>query len=437
VRGAAGGDKRLVAWVVFRDGEEVPAADLRAFLRERLPEHMVPAAYVPLRALPLSPTGKVDRAALPAPQGADATDRVAPRDPLEHDLARVWEEVLGMGPIGIRDDFFALGGHSLLAVRLMSKIEERLGRGLPLTALFTAGTVEGMAALLREESLPGPASNLILLQPRGSRPPFFWVHPAGGDVLCYVALARNLGDEQPFYGIQARGLAHDEEPPARIEEMAALYIEEIRRVQPAGPYFLGGWSLGGPVAYEMARQLQALGETIALLVILDGTPEVEDIGPEPSDAGFLLDIAAYVGNFWGRDPEVSPEHLEALGPDEQIAYLVNRLTSVDFLPPGTGETQLRRVLTVYRANARAARRYRPGFYADGLTLLRAEERPALPGLLGEDDLGWGQIVGGPVEIVTVPGNHLTLLAEPNVRSLASLLRLCLERAYAGEMETAP
>jgi amino acid adenylation domain-containing protein len=423
VRGS-GSDRHLIAWAVFRD-EAVPATDLRAFLRERLPEHMLPAAVVPIEALPLSPTGKVDRAALPDPQ-ADAADRIAPRDPLEHELARLWEEALGTGPIGVRDDFFTLGGHSLLAVRLMSRIEERLGRALPLTALFTAGTVEGMAALLREEKTDGPASRLIPLQSKGARPPFFWVHPAGGDVLCYAPLARHLGGDQPFYGIQADG----ENPPSRIEEMAERYVQEVRRVQPEGPYFLGGWSLGGAVAFEMAQQLRAAGATVALLAVIDGAPVIESGGPEESDADFLLDIAAYVGNFHGRDPEVSRERLEALDADGQIAYLTGRLAAIDFLPPGAGEAQLRRVLAVYRANARAARRYRPGSYPDGLVLLRAGETPH-----GEGDLGWSRVVGGPVEIHTVPGNHLTLMAEPNVRALASRLRLCLEQAFAGEMET--
>jgi thioesterase domain-containing protein len=217
--------------------------------------------------------------------------------------------------------------------------------------------------------------------------------------------------------------------------MAALYVDEIRRLQPEGPYHLGGWSLGGPVAFEMARQLRAAGESVGLLAVLDGAPESEDARPEESDVDYLLDIAAYVGNFWGRAPEISPERLAALGPDEQIAYVAECLAAVDFLPPGTGERQLRQVLAVYRANVAALRRYRAGSYPDGMTLLRAAERPAMPGSLGEEDLGWRQAAGGPVEIVTVPGSHLTLLAEPNVHVLAARLRLCLEQARAGEVET--
>jgi thioesterase domain-containing protein/acyl carrier protein len=403
---------------------------------------MVPAAFVALPAWPLTPNGKVNRAALPAPEWKGGTERIAPRDTLEHALARVWEEVLEVGPVGVRDDFFALGGHSLLAVRLMAKVEERLGRSLPLTALFTASTVEGMAALLREGSAEGPASNLIPLQARASqdsRPPFFWVHPAGGDVLCYAQLARHLGGDQPIYGIQARGFNSDEEPPSRLEEIAALYIDEIRRAQPAGPYFLGGWSLGGQVAFEMARQLRALGATVALLAVVDTMPSLgvsdREDGPEQTDVDYLLDIAAYVGNFWGRNPEVSPEHLASLSPEGQIAYVAERLAAIDFLPPGTGETQLRRVLKVYRANVRALRAYQAGAYTDGLTLLRAEERPDLPGAFADTDLGWKQIVRGPVDVHTVPGNHLTLMAEPNVHVLAAQLRHCLEQACAGEMET--
>jgi amino acid adenylation domain-containing protein len=425
---AEGDDKRLIGYLIPA-GDEVPtSAELRDFLRDQLPEYMIPSAFVALQAWPLTPNSKIDRAALPAPERTGAADRIAPRDVLEHELARLWEDVLGVGPIGIRDDFFALGGHSLLAVRLMAQVEEQLGRSLPLTALFTAGTVEGMAALLREESAPESASNIIPLQPRGTRPPFFWVHPAGGDVLCYAMLSRYLGDDQPLYGIQARGFARDEERPNSLEEMAALYIDEIRLRQPEGPYFLGGWSLGGPVAFEMARQLRALGETVGLLAILDGAPFLETARPEESDVDYLLDIAAYVGNFWGRAPEVSPERLATLDPDGQIAYVAEGLAAVDFLPPGTGERQLRRVLAVYRANVTALRAYQAGFYPDGLTLLRAEERPDAPGLLSRDDLGWRDLTGGPVEILTVPGNHLSLLAEPNVHVLAAHLRACLERA---------
>jgi thioesterase domain-containing protein len=314
----------------------------------------------------------------------------------------------------------------------MSEIETRLGRRLPLSALFTASTVEGLAALLREDGSAGPASNLIPLQPRGAQPPFFWVHPAGGDVLCYATLARQMGDDRPFYGLQARGFTHDEEPPASIEEMAALYIEEIRRVQPAGPYFLGGWSLGGPVAYEMARQLRAAGETVGLLALLDAMPTLAHLEGEQTDADFLFDIAAYVGNFWGRDPGVTRERLAELGPDEQIAEVAERLAAVDFLPPGTGEAQLRRVLAVYRANVQALRRYRPGPSPDGLLLIRAED--PLFEALDNEDLGWSEATGGPVDIRTVPGNHLTLLAEPNVRTLAAHLRDCLEEALERKIE---
>jgi thioesterase domain-containing protein len=216
--------------------------------------------------------------------------------------------------------------------------------------------------------------------------------------------------------------------------MAALYLDEIRRVQPEGPYCLGGWSLGGPVAFEMARQLSVRGETVALLAIVDGRAGLSDsdpeTGPEPTDADYLMDIAAYVGNFWGRDPAVDPGHLAVLGPEEQVAYVAGRLAAVDFLPPGSGEAQLRRVLAVYRANVRALRSYRPGPYPDGLTLLRAVERPEAT----EEDLGWSRVASGPVEIHTVPGNHLSLMAEPHVRTLAERLRLCLERTLAGEVE---
>src|SRR6185436_19732031 len=156
-----------------------------------------------------------------------------PRDVLELELAFLWSEVLGLPGVGVRDNFFALGGHSLLAVQLMARVRQRFGRELPLAALFQGGTVEAMAALLRDGAPAGESSCLVPIQPSGSEPPLFLVHPAGGDVLCFAGLARHLGPDQPVYGLQSRGLAAAEEPLGRIEEMAALYVREIRRVQPA------------------------------------------------------------------------------------------------------------------------------------------------------------------------------------------------------------
>jgi thioesterase domain-containing protein/aryl carrier-like protein len=395
---------------------------------------MVPSVLVVLETLPLTPNGKVDRRALgrieisaKGTAGAGGEEGGEPRDILELQLARIWREVLGVPHIGIREDFFAIGGHSLLALSLMARVREQLGRDLPLAALFQAPTIESMAALLRQEKAPA-VSCLVPIQPTGSHRPFFCVHPGGGDVLCYAPLARYLGPDRPFYGLQSRGLSGEAEPLRRIEDMAALYLEELRRVQPWGPYTLGGWSLGCIVAFEMAHQLREQGETVALLALLDGQAE---LGGEPEDDLTLLrDVVAYIENLWGRDLGLAPDELESLLPEDRLPRVMEKLREADFLPPGTGPEQLIRVLDVYRANTRAARAYVAKPWPERIVFFRTgevtEEGPA-SNPRREPDLGWGRVTAG-VDIHVVPGEHLTMVAEPYVQELARQLAHCLEEA---------
>jgi amino acid adenylation domain-containing protein len=442
VRDDGRGGKRLAAFVVPAppiQGEEdlppVTAQDLREHLRGRLPDYMVPGSFAFLEALPRTPTDKIDRDALlrldPAADdhaGIGGAERVEPRDVVELELVRIWQEVLGVPRVGVRDNFFEAGGHSLLAVRLMAQIQQRFGKELPLSILFQGGTVEEMAARLRGEgSAEGVPSSLVPIQPAGSRPPFFSVHPAGGDVLCFAALARHLGADQPFYGFQSRGLAPGAAPDARIEDMAAHYIGEMRRVQPQGPYRLGGWSLGGVVAFEMARQLREQGDEVALLVILDSVPDLTaEAAGFQTDVDFLLDMSAYVESLWGRSLGLTRADLEGLEPETQLGTFAERLRGADFLPPGAGVEQLARILRVYKANANAAGFYEPRPYPGSLTLIRAADMPAVAeGPLSEPDLGWGRVVRGSVEVLPVPGQHLTILAEPYVEGLARELERCL------------
>ncbi|HEY0737917.1 MAG TPA: amino acid adenylation domain-containing protein, partial [Herpetosiphonaceae bacterium] len=271
----AAGDKQLVAYVVEEPRTEnleptesqagnplgspflVLGSTLREFLAQRLPDYMVPSAFVLLDALPRTPNGKLDRKLLPAPDGSasgPSATFIAPRDTLELRLARIWEELLGVQPVGIRDNFFALGGHSLLVVRLMAQIQTQLGQKIPLATLFQEPTVEHLARTLRQWETQALATPLIALQPSGNQPPFFCVHAAGGSVLSYLELARLLGPDQPFYAFQAAGLDGEQPPHTQVETIAAAYLSALRAAQPHGPYRLGGWSFGGLVAYEMARQ---------------------------------------------------------------------------------------------------------------------------------------------------------------------------------------
>ena len=285
----APGEKRLVAYVV---ADSTTDEQLRRFLKDKLPESMVPAVVVLLEALPVTPNGKVDRRALPAPDRSRPELEkafVAPRDDLELQLAHIWEEVLGVRPVGARDNFFELGGHSLLAVRLFALIEKRLGKTLPLTTVFQGATVEHLAGILRQQPTPGPQSSLVAIQPGGSKRPLFLVHPAGGHVFPYIHLAQFLGPDQPCYGLQARGVEDGQDPHTRIEDMAAYYIQALQTVQPTGPYLLGGWSMGGVVAFEMAQQLHAQGQRVALLVLLDGRiPTPDETFPEEDSEAISL-----------------------------------------------------------------------------------------------------------------------------------------------------
>ncbi|HEX3128839.1 MAG TPA: amino acid adenylation domain-containing protein [Thermoanaerobaculia bacterium] len=440
VRDDGRGGKRLAAFVVpgpvLEGDEDLPplaAQDLREHLRDRLPDYMVPGSFTFLEALPRTPTDKIDRDALlrldPSADDHAGADFVEPRDVVELELVRIWQEVLGVPRVGVRDNFFEAGGHSLLAVKLMAQVQQRFGHELPLSILFQGGTVEEMAARLRAGESEEASTSLVPIQPSGSRPPLFCVHPAGGDVLCFAALARHLGPDQPFFGFQSQGLAGAEPPLTRIEDMAAHYVEEMRRQQPQGPYHLGGWSLGGVVAFEMARQLREQGEEVALLAILDSVPDLTaEAAGFQTDIDFLLDMAAYVESLWGKSLGLTRADLESLDMEAQLEVFAERLRGADFLPPGAGVEQLARILRVYKANANAAGAYEPRPYPGGLTLIRAADMPPVSeGPLSEPDLGWGRVVQSPVEVVPVPGQHLTILAEPHVGGLARELERYLSR----------
>ena len=256
----------LVAYVV---GRELYAAELRAFLLERVPQTMIPSAFVVLPALPLTPNGKLDDAALPAPDLSREAGAAAPVGDIEHRLARLWENVLGIERVGVHDDFFALGGHSLMAIRLFSQIEAEFGRKLPITLLFESPTIAHLAQALRAEQT-ADWSTLVPIQSGGARPPLFLVHGFGGGVVGYAELARGLGDDQPVYGLQAVGLDGRTPPHETVEEMAAHFVDVVRSQQSQGPYYLGGYCFGGIVAFEVARQLEAQGQPVALVAIFEG-----------------------------------------------------------------------------------------------------------------------------------------------------------------------
>lgn len=425
----APGEKRLVAYVVAEQELLPTANDLRSFLKQKLPEYMVPSAYVPLDALPLMPNGKIDRRALPvAARARPELERavVAPRDPLELRLAHIWEEVLGIGSIGVRDNFFELGGHSLAAVRLFALIENRLGKRLPLAAVFQGATIEHLAALLRQQAQPVPVSSLVAIQPDGHKRPLFLIHPAGGQVFPYVHLAHYLGPDQPCYGLQAKGLEEAQNPHMRIEDMATCYIEALQAVQPEGPYCLGGWSMGGAVAFEMAQQLHAQDQKVALLALLDSripTPD-EKLAEQDFEATLLVDVVRYFGL------PLDPGDLSRLPKDEVLARVLEQAKKAGLVPPEIELSQAHRFVELCKADFRATRDYVLHRYSGRITLFKASED--LAGACADPTLGWSEWAADGVEVHAVPGNHANMVYEPHVEVLAEKLKACLDQMQSAK-----
>ena len=405
-------EARLVAYVVPRDVEAPAAGDLRGFLRQTLPDYMLPAVFVPLAELPLSVNGKLDRRALPAPEEAArkaGAAPVPPRDELEGQLVALWEEVLGTAPIGVQDDFHELGGHSLTAVRLMTRVEKVLGVRLPVSSVLEAATVERLASLLRKGQAP-VRRPLVPLQPKGQGRPLFLVHPVGGNVFCYRDLARGL--DRPVYGLQA---VPDGEP-ASLESLASRYLKAVREIQPEGPYLLGGWSLGGTIAYEMARQLEHDGEWVALLAMIDvAAPEVS--GEEPGDAALLVRLAEDLVRLSGQPVSLGPEVLESLDLEAGLDRLLTLGRAEGLLPPDVETAQLRELFEVFRRNLRAARGYAPEGYGGRVTFFRAEG--SMPPGTVDPTFGWERLAA--TDLHRLDGDHYSLLRAPQAEALAAAL----------------
>jgi amino acid adenylation domain-containing protein len=403
-------------------------AELKALARERLPEYMVPTTITLLEKLPLTPSGKIDRQALRAAdrrQDATTGEFVAPGDELEGQLSRIWEEVLDTRPIGVTDDFFDLGGHSLLAVRLFALVEQRLNRKLPLSTIFEGPTVKHMAEVLRrEETVSSSRSPLVEIQPRGDKQPFFCVHPAGGNVLCYAALSRHLGDEQPFFGLQVRGLDGSEEAHTNIADMAADYVRALRAAQPEGPYMIGGWSMGGIVAFEMAQRLRAQGQHVALLALIDSAPPDGSVGQfEESEAELWLGFAQDLGLAF-NDLAVDWKQFMHLGSEDQLAQALEMAKAGAVVPKEIGLAEFRRMFETFRTNVRAMRQYAPRPYQGSVSLLWAKA-------WGEKTLqnfsaSWRTLISGSVKIYETPGDHYSIMRAPHVARLAELLKTCIE-----------
>ncbi|MEV7108321.1 amino acid adenylation domain-containing protein [Streptomyces atroolivaceus] len=395
-------------------------------LRTVLPEYMVPSHYQVVDALPLTPSGKRDDAALrrvPLAAGT-AHDVTPPRDAYEHTLADIVRDHLQLSELGVHQNFFDLGGTSLTAMRLVVVIEQRYGINVPMSEFVAAPTVASLAGRLRSGGAEGAFDPLVPIRGNGTKRPMFFVHPMGGNVLCYLRYAAHLPDDQPFYALQAAGVDAGTEPLRTVEEIAARYIESIRRVQPTGPYTIGGWSFGGFVAFEIARQLRAAGERLQRLVLLDTT------ALNPGRRLTTDDDALLGWFFWellwlqrgGDSPmELIPVELTTL--EEKFDFIAQLAIDEGVLPGGSTGTIVRRLFRVYEANWRAAFDYRPDPVEQDMVLIRATEplpavldtmHTAIDSMHKDPSNGWRERTSGKLDVVLVPGDHLTIMEEPHI-----------------------
>lgn len=439
----ASGGKRLVAYIVPKSGEKAPVDGLRTLLREKLPAHMVPAFFVVMEKLPLTPNGKIDRKALPAPeQAAVGTGFLAPRDPLEQMLVQIWSKVLKVKRIGIRDNFFELGGHSLLAVRIMAEVERLLRRSLPLATFLQAPTVGELAEVLRKKDWKPSWSSLVPLRAGGSKPPLFLMHSHGGNVLEYYPLAESLGADQPVYALQARGLDGHIIKDQSFEEMVEAHLAELRSLQPEGPYFLGGYCLGGLLALEAARQLSAVGEEVGLVALIQTI--------NPAYARFSPDLTL-MHRAWYRatkriDLELAYLHhrggnhiVERCRRTWDIAVAKTAITFDNWRDQGhrnghrrgTSMAHTLELLAIEHESARSRYKLRP--YSGRVLLFRASRQ--VSGLMADSSLGWKDILTGKLAVCEVSGHQETMLLEPNVSYIAKELTAQLQAVQHSPVAT--
>jgi thioesterase domain-containing protein len=409
--------QRLLGFYTVAPGHVVDGAALQAHLHSKLPAHMVPPQLVALPMLPLSANGKVDRAALQQQAAGPAAtlqrDHQAPRTALEAQLAQIWQDVLGVRDLGVHDDFFELGGQSFAAIQVMTRIAQHLGRRVPLGELLQGRTIAHLARSVEQAARWSPLVCIRAARAGDAAGPLFLVHPAGGNVLCYRELAQRL--RRPVHGLQAAGLDGEREPLADVPAMAALYLRALREAQPHGPYHLGGWSSGGLVAFEMARQLEAAGETVQQLALID-TPS-----PAPVAAEAAVDDATLLRWFVQDMAPGCPTPGRACATLAQAVALIDEhRRHADPLPLA----QIEPVWRVFRAVVKGCQAYRGGRVQAPLTVAKARELRVDEFATHPDqhapDWGWSRFTRGGVNTLAVPGDHYAMWHGPGLDLLTSL-----------------
>jgi amino acid adenylation domain-containing protein len=414
------------AVVVVRDGglagyvspADVDLARLRAGLAERLPGHLVPGTLTAVTTMPLTGNGKIDRKALPAPDRVvSAVDRVEPRDEIELSLVRLWSDVLG-APVGVTDNFFTSGGHSMLAVTMVDRAQRELNLALSLAEVFHAPTVRQLGDRLRD-GLAETGTVVPLSPGRAGRPPLFLVPPTAGMPFPYLPLVQRLDLDLPVFGLQAAGYGADERPLATIEKIAARYLADVRGVFARGPIRLAGWSMGGSVAFEMARQWEAAGEPVGYLGIIDASVLGEDAISSTLAEAPTADPVAWFGRAVLR---LTPEDLDELSPRDSMRELLDKARSQGMVSEVVHTDVIRRMAGVYLANKEAVEAYRcTAVVRADIHLIRARDAHPERGRPQVRPQSWCARTSGHLRDTCIDGNHWSIAEEPHVAGLAHAL----------------
>lgn len=433
------GEQRLVAYLVLTGHAPLSGDKLKRLLGETLPDYMVPDTYVTLDELPMTATGKTDRKALPDPDwNTFGTKKhyAPPGNSTEAALAEIWSGLFGGRQIGIHDDFFELGGYSLLAASLFAQIHERFGQRLPLATLLKAPTIAQLTKILTEDDWSPSWSSLVPIQPNGSKPPLFFVHAHGGNVIGYYDLAHLLGPDQPFFGLQAQGLNGHDPGFQRFEDMAAHHVQEIRTIQPHGPYFLGGWCYGGNLAKEMAHQLREQGQEVAFLAMIQST--------HCDYPQYLPGVTRVQRLFYRLIDRIRMEisNFREVDSRNKWAHIAQRMNRAKIVIQVRGEKAVAALLARFNIKLdhsqayhlemlgerhnQLYRNYKPRPYLGPVTLFRAEKQRL--GIRDDSTLGWESLIVGKLEICELPGYHIGLLSQPRVRISAQRIEAALEKA---------
>lgn len=420
-----GPDRRLIGYVTLRSGANTTPAALRAYLAGKLPKHMVPARIVVLEKMPLSAHGKVNRRALAqaaanVPEQTGAEPDFAAATPAEIRMSEIWRRLLGVSSVGRADNFFAIGGHSLLAAGLVARLTEEFGVAVPLREVFAHQTVATLTEAVQRIAGSGAGSvarrSVVRFGPITEAPVIFWTHPVSGTVSCYRELAALLAPEFAVVGLQSPDLEGADGPRTSIEELAAIYLEAILATQPDGRYRLAGWSMGGLISIEVARQLRALGREVAPVLMVDSylaAPSAQSLAQLPLGV-FAAEFVANIAASDGRSARRPTEELAAVPEPELLAAVRDWLIDAGLINDSVPESVVAQRLAVFRANGLALRAYRGGPYEGDVVLVKAEQTEADPGC-------WAQ-AGVRPRVTVLPGDHFSVVRPPTTTDLAALVR---------------